>query len=421
MAIDARIPMMGGGGNTSNMLMALLMDRNRRGERQQRQAGQDSALRALMGGTFQNPDVTPATGPLPEGASRFLAPGERVQGRESRAYALQQSPQTVLAYDQAMTGQRTAQRQAEEAQREATMKRAEVAYKLLRGVQASENAPAVYPAARQQYLEMYPDAAANVPETYDPKWVGTQLSAGQRLFDPDILSPAAEEQKMRIRAAGAPKTIINTSGTVAEAEAKEYGKSLVKQFDAVSDRADAAEDEIAQLETARRISVETGAFEPLKAGIAALSQGLGIDPETFGLTDASPAQAYRGVLNNLVLTKMQAQKGPQTENDAKRIQQTVASLSNTNEANDFLIRSALALNRRRVEQRDFYETYRSEGGSFKGARQAWGRYKAKTPLVGTNPSTRLPVFYSEFRDTMRGANPDMTDARILSIWREKYQ
>lgn len=215
-----------------------------------------------------------------------------------------------------------------------------------------------------------------------------------------------------------PATQVNIGAE--KAEATEFGKELVKQYSAVAERASAAEDAITQLSLAKNIDVSTGALEPLKASTAAFAESLGFDPARIGLESATNAQAFTGIMQNLVLTKMQAQKGPQTENDAKRIEATLANLKNTPEAKDFLIDTAMALEERAIEQRDFFESFREEKGTLSGATKAWNEFKRKTPVFGKNPTTGRPVFYNQFRRVMREANPNAADNDILKLWREKY-
>jgi len=52
---------------------------------------------------------------------------------------------------------------------------------------------------------------------------------------------------------------------------------------------------------------------------------------------ASNAELFKSTLYNHVLSRQLDQKGPQTESDAQRIQQTYAQLGNTTRANNFLI------------------------------------------------------------------------------------
>jgi len=217
------------------------------------------------------------------------------------------------------------------------------------------------------------------------------------------------------------KPLVEIKGAVAEKEEqKAWGKSLVKHFDDIYEQGQAAGNSMEALTIAGAIDVKSGAFEPVKNWAAGAVAGLGFDPEKVGLDKADNAQAFQGIVENLVLTKMQAQKGPQTENDAKRIKMTIASLGHTPAAKRFLIDSAKALESRKIERADFYVDYQNEKGSLKGVRKSWDTHKKKTPLLATNPNTGLPVFYNQFEQAMMGANRGISRSQVLDIWRNKY-
>lgn len=223
-----------------------------------------------------------------------------------------------------------------------------------------------------------------------------------------------------------PVNVTVPNETVFENEAREWGKQLVSEYQDVSSRAQAAEDNLANLHMLRQMDVSTGAIEPAKAWVAGLAESFGYDPTKLGLDGATNAQAFTGIAQNLVLTKMQAQKGPQTESDAKRIQETIASLGNTPDANKFITDAAIALEERKVEQRDFYQAWRageiegSPGNTLKGVSKAWNEYKRNTPLLAKNPNTGLPVFFTDFKRQVMSANPGATVDDVLTLWREKY-
>lgn len=214
------------------------------------------------------------------------------------------------------------------------------------------------------------------------------------------------------------------------AEAAGYGTALVDEYKTVRDRGLAANDTRSQLSMARAINTigpdgkELPSALQMQAGNVAAA--LGINTETPAvkalLGRVTDGQAFVGTLQNLVLTKMQAQKGPQTENDAKRIESTLASLGNTPQARDFLLRSADALAQVDQYQHQFWEEYRANSPkkSFEGASAAWREWRNKTPLLGINPNSNLPVFLPEFIEAARAANPDATEAQILGQWRMKY-
>lgn len=214
------------------------------------------------------------------------------------------------------------------------------------------------------------------------------------------------------------------------AEAAGYGTALVDEYKTVRDRGLAANDTRSQLSMARAINTigpdgkELPSALQMQAGNVAAA--LGINTETPAvkalLGRVTDGQAFVGTLQNLVLTKMQAQKGPQTENDAKRIESTLASLGNTPQARDFLLRSADALAQVDQYQHQFWEEYRANSPkkSFEGASAAWREWRNKTPLLGINPNSNLPVFLPEFIEAARAANPNATEEQIIGQWRMKY-
>ena len=293
------------------------------------------------------------------------------------------------------------------------------------GIIGTAKDDASYQAALQRAASLLgPQVLEGAPQTYDPQWVeasvGQALSAKDRI-DAHLRGQTFEETKRHNRAMEARPvagvTVINGQQT---AEQKEIGKDLVKQYSSVRETADNAQNEMAALEQLRAIDVNSGRLEETKAAIASYAQALGIDPTKVGLPDPTNPQAFIGTAQQLVLRVMQAQKGPQTENDAKRIEQTVASLKNTPEAKDFLIDSAIAVRQRDIERADFYDAWREKNGTFDGARKAWRMHIEKVPLLGNNPTTGRPVFFHQFKEAVSQANPGITEDQVLSEWRKKY-
>ncbi len=213
--------------------------------------------------------------------------------------------------------------------------------------------------------------------------------------------------------------------TQEKAEGQAEGKRLVDEFQSVAARADNAQNELNNLRVARSVATSSNLPTELQATVGRVASSLGIplDGTTtkalFGNQDAG--QAFVGTMQNLVLTKMQAQKGPQTENDAKRIEKTVASLGNTPQARDFLMRTAESLAERDVAQRAFYEDWKAEKGTYDGAARAWRTGPAQMPIVGTNRNNKLPVFFTEFQRGMRQANPGITESQIMERWKAGYE
>lgn len=226
-----------------------------------------------------------------------------------------------------------------------------------------------------------------------------------------------------IQKATMPAGSVNITNTQERAEDQSFGQELVKEYAGVRSGAEAAQNTLQQLQIARSIPVTSGALEPLKAQVGAFGKAFGIDDKTlenFGLHQATNAQAFTGVMQSVVLSVMQSQSGPQTDSDAKRIEGTVATLGNTDEARDFLLRTGQALANRKIQQRDFYDTYRQQKGTLDGVGSAWRQHLTDRPLVGNNPNTGLPVFYDEFVSKTKQANPNASEADILNLWKQKY-
>ncbi|WP_282608950.1 hypothetical protein, partial [Pelagibius sp. Alg239-R121] len=295
--------------------------------------------------------------------------------------------------------------------------------------------PKGYEIARRSVLQLGIDDA---PEIYSPKGLHEVLQAARSIMpkDPNLLSDAAVQQKIdianksrapstaltfdqRMQVAQAGKTDINM-GAAEKEEQKARGKRLDATAGKLQERAAAAENTIAQLNIAQTLDVRTGGLAPLKKWAASYIQGIGFDPTVWGLESATNAQAFEGVMNNIVLTKMQAQKGPQTENDAARIEQTLANLRNTPEANKFLFRSAEALARRDLEQARFFEDHYAKNRTYDGALRAWDQFKRETPLLATDPDTGQTIFFNEFEQGVMRVNRGVTRQQVVEFWRTEY-
>ena len=72
-----------------------------------------------------------------------------------------------------------------------------------------------------------------------------------------------------------------------------------------------------------------------------------------------------------MLQKQLEQKGPQTESDAKRIEQIGAQLGKTKQANEFILAAAREQLQRDIEQRNFYDRWYKTNKTYDGAEDAW--------------------------------------------------
>lgn len=254
-----------------------------------------------------------------------------------------------------------------------------------------------------------------------------QFQQNQRVRPVEIQDPNRPGQTTFVRPAQAvgqagperqPLVSINNSQQTEEDKA--FGKRLVTEFSNVSDRADQAEQEITTLRlmrnTAQQEGFRTGAVEPLRNTLAAVAKGLGVPLSDSRIQQVVDAQTFTALGGQLLANRLAAQKGPQTDQDAQRMLQTLASLDKEADANDFLLRSGIALRSREIEQRDFFRDWRADKGTLDGASQAWSRFKNEVPLFGISPNTGRPVFFTEFAE----ANEDKSMTDIVNAWTQTY-
>jgi hypothetical protein len=185
----------------------------------------------------------------------------------------------------------------------------------------------------------------------------------------DVPMPAAVvAQKKDIARAGAP----NITNVQEKAEKGEFGKFLVQDvYKPVSQAAALATKSLPAIEAnlgALNAGLSTGFGTDAKKAGARVLGALGVqDAEKFATT----AEVFQANAINAVLQKQLEQKGPQTESDARRIEQVGAELAKTKGANEFILSLAKEQLKRDVDQRNFYDNYRRRTGSFDGAEDAW--------------------------------------------------
>ena len=156
-----------------------------------------------------------------------------------------------------------------------------------------------------------------------------------------------------------------------KAEAGEFGKMLVNQFSDISKSANLAVKTLPSIEanlSSLNKGFDTGFGTDAKAAGAKVLGALGVqNAEQF----ATDAQTFQSNAINAVLQKQLEQKGPQTESDARRIEQVGAELGKTKQANEFILAIAKEQLKRDIEQRNFYAKWKDNTDSFKGAENAW--------------------------------------------------
>ncbi|WP_354686692.1 hypothetical protein [Cupriavidus necator] len=147
-----------------------------------------------------------------------------------------------------------------------------------------------------------------------------------------------------------------TQSPVVQGAATAVNDNFLKHsYQPVIDAGRAAGDMTASITALRSIPLETGWGTEAKATAAGVLTSLGIAPKSAEVL-AGNAQKFQSVAMDRLLTTLKAQAGPQTEGDATRATQTFAKLSNTPEANAFIMDFAQAKANREQRKAAFYES-----------------------------------------------------------------
>ena len=175
----------------------------------------------------------------------------------------------------------------------------------------------------------------------------------------------------KIKYYGLPTSGVTIQNRQESAESSERGKFLVAQFKDVSEQAKVSARTRGVLQTNLGIlekGFNTGFGTETKAAAASVLAALGLkDASKY----AANAQMFNATVNQIVLQAQLAQKGPQTEADARRITDTTAKLGNEKEANKFILKVALAQANKDIKQREFYAKWHKDHDTYDGAEDAW--------------------------------------------------
>lgn len=134
------------------------------------------------------------------------------------------------------------------------------------------------------------------------------------------------------------------------------------------------------------------------------------------------AESFNALGTRELLNIMATQKGPQTDRDFERIQRTFAQQHNPAAQREFLMNSSYAVAARKVEMAEFYRNILERDGNLKSAGREWGAYKRSTPMLSDtikDPDSGMPVFYVDYVQTIKAANPGIPDHEVLQMWRNR--
>jgi hypothetical protein len=229
----------------------------------------------------------------------------------------------------------------------------------------------------QDQLELFSKRGQNEPPDavmmqrlgYPPTQEGFKAYQDAKRQD-RLLTPAELQQKLQIAAASRPPgTTVTMVSERAEQGAR--GKMLVDQYGDISKAAGLAARTLPAIESnlsALNKGFDTGFGKETVAAGASVLAALGVkDAEKF----ATDTQKFQSNAIGAVLQKQLEQKGPQTESDAKRIEQIGAQLGKTKDANTFILATAKEQLKRDVDQRNFYDRWYKANKTYDGAEDAW--------------------------------------------------
>ncbi|MEY8239609.1 MAG: hypothetical protein RPT25_04635, partial [Cycloclasticus sp.] len=210
----------------------------------------------------------------------------------------------------------------------------------------------------------------------------------------------------------------NNSG--AKKESEKVAELRVKRLDELQQKAIQAEEQIESIRMIGSIDLDTGLGVEARGQIARVWDSLGGDGKALTGIDPSDVEKFKAVGTKMVLDIMASQKGPQTDQDAKRIEKAVANLGNTKDANQFIMNSATSIAYRKIEQAQFAEAFLENNGTLKGTDTAWNEFKRTTPMLSDivkDPETGAPLFFYQFKERMMKKGFEIGD--ITTAWRMK--
>lgn len=315
----------------------------------------------------------------------------------------------------------------DEKQKETAAKRVEQMGRMTATVlnAAPERQKALYAQMREALPE---EAKAKMPAEFDKNFLEISLAkltpmatilknpTSVKVGGEDILYQGGKEIDRKPTASKSPLVSVNTGGDKKESE--KLAELRVTRLDEIQQKAIAATEQIESINQIKSIDMQTGLGVEAKGQIAKVWDSLGGDGEALTGVDPSDVEKFKAVATKQVLDIMATQKGPQTDQDAARIEKAVANLGNTKESNDFIMDAAIAIGNRKIEQSIFYEKFLEANGTLKGADAEWRDFKTKTPMVSEvvkNPDTGQPTFFYQFREKMSAKGYESKD--IVEAWR----
>ena len=240
----------------------------------------------------------------------------------------------------------------------------------LAGAQAAPDQAAVIQNRINGLLRLGTPQALNAAKILQTQLTALEPTPAIREFRFGQKVPEFTNYQMKKAAAGAARSVVNLPPQE-KAEQTERGKFLVEDYKTVTNAARVAARTLPAIEVNLDLldqGFKTGFSAEVQKGAANILGALGVENANKFATDA---QVFQAKANETVLQRQLEQKGPQTESDAQRITQTGAQLTNTRDANRFILDVAKAQLKRDIEQRNFYDSWFTKNKTYDGAENAW--------------------------------------------------
>ena len=141
---------------------------------------------------------------------------------------------------------------------------------------------------------------------------------------------------------------------------------------------------------------------------------------------ASFDQAFTSVRERLLADTLNAATGPQTDSDADRARQQLASLGNTPEANKFIVGLSLGLAQAETERFNFINDFldkdvsRDRDKALQNAYKAYSKYEKEQPTAVDfykPKGATVPTFYWEYARDLKEQNSNLTKQDIAKAWK----
>jgi hypothetical protein len=170
--------------------------------------------------------------------------------------------------------------------------------------------------------------------------------------------------------------------------------------------------------------VETGFLAQSKTRASEIARSFGFDDLAGSITNAPSNNAFNTVVNSMVLRIMQAQTGPQTDNDRAFIQQTLPSLGNTPASNQIVAELMKDRLLRQQSENDFLVENIGKGKKVNKLRREYQTKFgfdriASVPKTSSNASGLLT--FSKFEQAIKAAAPEATEDQIISEWKKRLK